>query len=105
MNRTKAICSTLLLVPAFALVSAQAHAEFKCDSPPSRIDRVACEKASKSPQALRQHIQRMRAIDSLYFPDYVNDAQAQAWAAKAPARSTGQATVQTANRVQEEPGA
>ncbi len=104
MNRTKATCSTFLLVPALALVSAQARAEFKCDAPPLRIDRVACEKASESPQALRLYIQRLRAIDSLYFPDYVNDAQAQAWAAKAPARRT-EATVQTANRVQEEPGA
>ena len=105
MNRSRAIFSTFLLVPAFAFISAQARAEFKCDGPASRIDRVACQKASESPEALRQYIQRMRAIDSLYFPDYVDDAQAQAWAAKAPARRTGQATVQTAKRVQEEPGA
>lgn len=105
MNRTKAICSTLLLVPALALVSAQARAEFKCDAPASRLDRVACEKASESPQALRQHIQRMRAIDSLYFPDYVDDAQARAWESRAPSTRMRQVTVQTARGVHEEPGA
>lgn len=105
MNRTKTICSIFLIVPALALVSAQARAGFKCDAPASRLDRVACEKASEGPQALRQHIQRMRAIDSLYFPDYVDDAQARAWAAKAPSPTTGQAMVQSAGRVQDEPGA
>lgn len=105
MNRSKAICSAFLLAPALAFVSAQAHAEFKCDSPTFRMDRVACEKANESPQALRQYIQRMRAIDSLYFADYVNEAQARAWASMAPLRSTDKATVQAASRLQQEPGA
>ena len=78
MNRFKAIGSTLLFVPALAFVSTQARAEFKCDAP-SGFDRVACEKAKESPQALRQYIQRIRVIESLYFPDYVSEAQARAW--------------------------
>ena len=60
MNRFKAIGSTLLFVPALAFVSTQARAEFKCDAP-SGFDRVACEKAKESPQALRQYIQRIAA--------------------------------------------
>jgi len=106
MNRFKAIGSTLLLVPALALVSAQARAEFKCDSPSVRLDRAACEKAKESPSALRQYIQRIRMIDSLYFSDYVNEAQAAAWAQnesnRAPAKKT---PVQSAKVVQENPGA
>jgi hypothetical protein len=105
MNRFKAIGSALLLVPALALVSTQARAEFKCDSP-SGFDRAACEKAKESPSALRQYIQRMRGIESLYFPDYVNDAQAAAWAqnesTRAPAKK---ARAQSARFVQENPGA
>jgi len=97
MNRFNAIGSALLLVPALALVSTQARAEFKCDSPASRIHRVACEKAAESPQALAQYIQRIRVIESLYFPDYVNEAQALAWAQNEPHRvSAKKAPVQTA---------
>lgn len=80
MNRFKAIGCSLVLLPSLALVSAQAHAEFKCNEPGARIDRVACEKAKESPSALRQYIQRIRAIESLQFSDYVDDAQESAWA-------------------------
>ena len=90
MNRFKAIGSTLLLAPALALVSAPVRAEFKCDAPGSRLDRVACEKAKESPSALRQYIQRIRVIESLHFFDYVDEAQARAWAqnesTRAPAK-------------------
>ncbi len=63
MNRFKAIGSTLVLVPALALLSTQARAEFKCDSPSRHFDRVACEKAKESPSALRLYIQRIQMID------------------------------------------
>ncbi|MGZ8993626.1 MAG: hypothetical protein ACXW16_06380 [Burkholderiaceae bacterium] len=80
MNRLKAIGCSLLLLPSLALVTGQAHAEFKCNEPGGRLDRVACEKAKESPSALRQYIQRVRIIESLQFSDYVNEAQARAWA-------------------------
>lgn len=80
MNRLKAIGCSLFLLPSLALVSAQAQAEFKCDAPGARIDRVACEKAKEGPSALRQYIQRVRMIESLQFSDYVNDEQARKWA-------------------------
>ncbi len=106
MNRFKTIGSALLIVPALALASTQARAEFKCDSPSVRLDRVACEKAKESPSALRQYIQRIRVIESLYFPDYVNEAQAAVWAQneanRAPAKK---APVQSVRFVQENPGA
>lgn len=106
MNRFKAIGSAFLLVPALALVSTQARAEFKCDSPSGHFDRVACEKAKDSPSALRQYIQRIRMIDNLYFYDYVNDAQAAAWAQNESDRApTKKASVHSARFVQENPGA
>lgn len=106
MNYSKAICSTLLLVPALALVSAQARAEFKCDAPSTRIDRVACEKAKESPQALRQYIQRVRVIDSLQFSDYVSEAQERTWAAEESNRvPTKRAPAQTAVGLPEYTGA
>ena len=101
MNRFKAIGSTLLLLPSLALVSVQAHAEFKCSEPGARIDRVACEKAKESPAALRQYIQRMRVIESLQFSDYVDEAQARAWAQNEPARSAvKKAPVQAASQLE-----
>ena len=106
MNRFKAIGSAFLLVPALVLLSTQARAEFKCDSPTVRIDRVACEKAKESPSALRRYIERMRIIESLEFSDYVNDAQVAAWAQNESNRAaTKKASVHSAEFVQENPGA
>lgn len=97
---------SLVMVPAFVLFSAQARAEFKCDAPSTRIDRVACEKAAESPQALSQYIQRMRAIENLYFPDYVNEARALAWAQNESSRApASNASAQTAKFSAENPGA
>ena len=93
------------MVPALALLSTQARAEFKCDSPTVTFDRVACEKAKESPSALRRYIQRMRMIESLEFSDYVNDAQAAAWAQNESSRAAKKAPVQSAKFVQENPGA
>ena len=106
MNRFKAIGSVFVLVPALALLSTQARAEFKCDSPTARVDRVACEKAKESPSALRRYIERMRIIESLDFADYVNDAQQAAWAQNESKRvPTKKAPVHSADFVQENPGA
>ena len=106
MNRFKAVGSAFLLVPALALVSTQASAEFKCDSPSRHFDRIACEKAKESPSALHQYIQRIRMIDNLYFPDYVNEAQAAAWAQNESNNvPTKKASVHAAKFVQENPGA
>ncbi len=106
MNRFKTIGSALLLVPAMALVSTQARAEFKCDAPATHIDRAACAKASESPHALRQYVQRLRSIESLQFSDYVNDAQAQRWAQNEPTRVPAKkAAVQTAVGLPEYTGA
>ena len=105
MNRFKAIGSTLLFVPALAFVSTQARAEFKCDAP-SGFDRVACEKAKEGPQALRQYIQRIRGIESLYFPDYVSEAQARAWLqAESDRAAAKKARVQTVTGLPEYTGA
>jgi hypothetical protein len=104
MNKYKAIGSALLFTPLLALFSAQARAEFKCDAPPSRIDRVACEHATQSPQALRHYIQRMRVIDSLYFFDYVDESRARAWAANKPVAPAKPAQQMLADQL-EKPGA
>lgn len=106
MNRLKTIGSALLLVPAMALLSTQARAEFKCDAPSTHIDRAACEKAKESPHALRQYVQRIRPIESLQFFDYVNEAQARAWAQYEPVRAPARkAAVQTAVGLPEYTGA
>jgi len=61
------------------LVATSARAEYRCDTPPTPIDRRACEAAKEGPHALRHFIERMRPIESLYFPDYVNEATELAW--------------------------
>ena len=106
MNRFKAIGSAFLLVPALALISTQAHAEFKCDAPGAHVDRVACEKAKEGPQALRRYIERIRVIESLEFSDYVSEAQARAWLqADSDRAATKKASVQSAEFLPENPGA
>ena len=106
MNRFKAIGSAFLLVPALALVSTQARAEFKCAAPSVRVDRVACEKAKESPQALRRYIERIRVIESLEFSDYVSEAQARAWLqADSDRAAAKKASVQTVTGLPQYTGA
>lgn len=61
------------------LLSPTAHADYKCDAPQGRLDVAACEAARQGPEVLRQFVQRVRSIESLYFYDYVNEEQATAW--------------------------
>jgi hypothetical protein len=93
------------MVPALALLSTPVRAEFKCNLPVVTFDRVACEKAKEGPDALRQYIQRIQGITSLQFSDYVNEAQAAAWAQNESRRAPEKAPVQSARIVQENPGA
>lgn len=77
MRRT-AMNSILAAIAGLAL-SGAAHAAYRCDSPASRVDRVACEMAEQGPDALRRFIERMRPAHSLHFYDYVSDARLLAW--------------------------
>ena len=106
MNRLKAIGSALLVVPAMALVSTQARAEYKCNEPQVTFDRAACEKSKEGPQALRRYVERVRMIESLQFSDYVSEAQARAWSQAESDRATAKkASVQSAEFWPENPGA
>lgn len=67
------------LLGGMVLLVPNARAEYKCDAPQSLLDAKACEAASRGPAQLRRFIQRVQVIDSLYFFDYVNEAQAVAW--------------------------
>jgi hypothetical protein len=60
-------------------MAATAHAEYKCDLPPTPIDRRACEAATEGPESLRRFVQRMQTIANLQFSDYVSDATILAW--------------------------
>ena len=80
MNSTIShISSALILSLAF---TASAHAEYRCDPPPTWIDQRACKAAEESPQALRQFVQRMRWITNLRFEDYVDQNTVLAWESK-----------------------
>ncbi|HKO67638.1 MAG TPA: hypothetical protein VJU53_07525 [Burkholderiaceae bacterium] len=106
MNRFKAIGSALLLVPGMALLSTQAHAEYKCNSPNAGFDKAACEKAKEGPDALRHYIQRMQGITNLQFSDYVNEERAASWAENDASRTASRkAPVRSARFEQENPGA
>jgi len=77
MNATVSrISSALILGLAF---TASAHAEYRCDPPPTWIDQRACKAADESPQALRRFVQRMQWITNVRFEDYVNHNTALAW--------------------------
>lgn len=73
-----------LAISTAAIVCAMpwiAHAEYRCDPPPTHIDRGACKAAAESPAALRQYVQRMQLIRNLRFDDYVNDSTVAVWEA------------------------
>lgn len=58
-----------------------AQAEYRCNPPPTPLDRRACNAAAESPAALRQYIQRVQPIRNLRFDDYVSDATVVVWEA------------------------
>ncbi len=94
MQRAK-VSTILFLSAAMTVFSAPARAEYKCDAPPSALDQRACEKAKEGPRALRQFIESRRSIESLYFFDYMTDAQLVAWR-NAPQQATAdEARVET----------
>lgn len=79
---TKTTCLTTAAFVAGAF-AASANAEYRCDPAPSWMDRVACEAADKSPDALRQFAQRMdRNRVNLAFADYVDLKTVQRWQAE-----------------------
>jgi hypothetical protein len=64
--------SATLFVGALLFVAGVAHAEYRCEPPKSHFDRIACAKAREGPAALRQFIERIRPLESLYYYDYVS---------------------------------
>ena len=58
-----------------------ASAEYRCNPPPTRIDRNACQAAAEGPQALRLYVQRMRWLTTIQFSNYVNQKTLDAWEA------------------------
>jgi hypothetical protein len=77
MNATATRISSAVLLSLGC--AASAYAGYRCDAPPTWIDKRACQAAEESPQALRQFVQRMRWITTLQFSDYVNENTALAW--------------------------
>jgi hypothetical protein len=78
----KTICLTTAAFVAGAF-AASANAQYRCDPAPSCMDRAACKAADKSPDALRQFVQRRdRNRVNLEFADYVNLKTAQRWQAE-----------------------
>jgi hypothetical protein len=57
------------------LTAAGAQATPRCDNPVFAVDRVACEKAKESPEALRRFIARTQSIHMLYFWDYMSESE------------------------------
>lgn len=80
------------MAPA-ALIASTALATPRCEAPTFPYDRIACEKAKVSPEALRRYIDRTRSVYMLYFWDYMSEsdldkyhAQRQAPTKEQPAR-------------------
>ncbi|MEJ7669336.1 MAG: hypothetical protein WKH97_11485 [Casimicrobiaceae bacterium] len=62
-----------LLSAGVALAAApllSAHAEYRCDAPPSSADARACAAATQGPVELRRFVERTRVIYGLYYGDY-----------------------------------
>lgn len=88
--------SALAVAAAF---SAGAHAEYRCDVPPSWVDRSACAAADRGPNELRRFVQSMNTLRiNIQFMDYVNVQKADAWDAQRRQRSA-QTTTDDAQKV------
>ncbi len=57
--RIARLSSALFVAAAF---TASAHAEYRCDSPQTWVDRDACKAAEQSPTALRRFVENMNTI-------------------------------------------
>lgn len=79
--RATFLCHIALLA-ATSVVAGSVNAEYRCNSAARLADKGACAAAKKGPDALRQYVQRMRDIQQLYFPDYVNKETLIAWEEK-----------------------
>lgn len=68
---------------AVAAFSTGAHGEYRCNPPPSWVDREACKAATQGPDELRRFIQRMGWMRiNLGFADYSDAKTAQDWNAR-----------------------
>jgi hypothetical protein len=56
---------------ALSLASNSFAAAPRCETPRTRMDLVACEKAKESPTALRRYVTRTQALYQLYYWDYI----------------------------------
>jgi hypothetical protein len=75
-------CLSLAAFAAAMLAASSASAEYRCAPPPTRTDRLACEAAQQGPEELSRLTHRMRVVENLHFPDYVNNATLIAWEQK-----------------------
>lgn len=67
---------------AAAFAATPARAAYRCDAPQTSFDQHACAAAKQGPQELRRYIQRMRALEPMYFFDYANERDFQRWSAE-----------------------
>jgi hypothetical protein len=74
-----------LVLGAFATTAAGATS--RCERPNLPGELMACAKAKESPEALGQFIHRTRMIYSLYFWDYISEADLDKRAAQRQAQS------------------
>ena len=79
--RATFFCHVVLLATA-SVVAGSANAEYRCNSQAMPADKGACAAAQQGPAALRQYVERMRAVQPLYFFDYVNRETLAAWEEK-----------------------
>jgi len=83
----------MLALAVAAGASVPAHAEYRCDSPPTSADRRACDMAKRgATDELRRFIQRTASIYGLYIHDYVQPAD------KAVHRGTKAPSIAAADR-------
>lgn len=70
-ERAIAFARAAMLAGATLAFASAVSAAPLCEAPKTRIDRVACDKASESPTALRRYIARMQIIQPLDFASYM----------------------------------
>lgn len=87
MNRIRSSAWSAATALVLGVATTAAVATPRCEPPNLPGERMACEKAKESPESLRRFIERTQSVYSLYFWDYMSEADLDKRAAQRQARS------------------
>jgi hypothetical protein len=95
MNRIRLSAWSAAAALVLGVATTASVAAPRCEPPNLPGERMACEKAKESPESLRRFIERTQSVYSLYFWDYMSEADLDKRAAQRQAQSEASGVVAT----------